>query len=298
MGTNENLQKARRIQKAYYDKAAKESQVQVNDTVLLKKFTHKPGSLQKFSDYWEGEYKVLKLPDSHHALILKPGQPDESARKVHLDQIKPLRIAVPKETVIPEQIATAYQAPNVPEMSQEKVNNKQIDEIPTSSKQQFENTIETPQIETTYQPMHYINPNNQNYYPADQQNGYNDQNYHPTDQDYYNQYEPRLSDEQMSRQAMTTPHNNYYGRHVRQMPPYEHQPKLSRRKSRWQEEQDRIYRSHTTRSGRTTKPITRFTSYHLEDEERRYRDNHRRRRRPMEIEYDERNGRRIWTVNV
>ena len=172
--------------------------------------------------------------------------------------------------------------------------------MPTSSGQQFERATEMPllayqQTQPTYD---YANSNNQNYYPTDQQTNYDNQNYHPADQDYYSQYEPRLTDKQMSRQAMTTPHNNYYGRHVRQIPPYEHQPKLSRRKSRWQEEQDRIYRSHTTRSGRTTKPIARFTSYHLEDEERRYRDDHRRRRRPMEIQYEERDGRRVWTVDV
>ena len=187
---------------------------------------------------------------------------------------------------------------STPEINPKEANNKQNNELPTSSQQQFENAVETPQIEAVYQPIHNINQNNQNYYPADQQNGYNDQNYHPAEQDYYDHYEPRMTDEQMSRQTMTTPHNNYYGRHIKQIPPYEHQPKLSRRKSKWQEEQDRIYRSHTTRSGRTTKPIARFTSYHLEDEERQYRDDHRSRRRPMEIQYEERDGRRVWTVDV
>ena len=96
------------------------------------------------------------------------------------------------------------------------------------------------QTQPTYD---YTSQNSQNYYSTNQQTTYNAQNYHPADQDYYNQYEPRLTDEQMSRQVMETPHNGYYGRHVRQIPPYEHLPKYPRRKSKWQEEQDKIYRS-------------------------------------------------------
>ena len=187
---NENLQKARQKMKAQYDKAAKESQVQVNDTVLLKKFTHKQGSLPKSSDYWKGEYKVLKLPDSHHDLILKPGQPTESARKVHLDQIKPLRIAAPNEVTTRGKLEVANQVVHTPELNQEEVNNEQINEVPTSSGKQFENAIERPQAERVYSQMQ----------PTYDYTSHKNQDYYPTDQAYYNQYEPRLTDEKFQDQ--------------------------------------------------------------------------------------------------
>ena len=46
------------------------------------------GTAQKFANFWEGVHTVIGLPDSHHALIVRNGLPREAARKVHLDQIK------------------------------------------------------------------------------------------------------------------------------------------------------------------------------------------------------------------
>ena len=85
---SDNLVKTNATMKRQFDRHAHESQVKIGDTVTMKKFTHAVGSTQKFANFWEGLYKVIYLPDSHHALIVRNGDKPESARKVHLDQIK------------------------------------------------------------------------------------------------------------------------------------------------------------------------------------------------------------------
>jgi len=76
-----NLQRAKKRSKIYYDKRINPHSFKVNDDVyLLKEPTHKLG------DQYTGPYKILEITDNHNVRLRIS---DRSSKVVHMDKLRP-----------------------------------------------------------------------------------------------------------------------------------------------------------------------------------------------------------------
>lgn len=73
--------------KRNYDKKTTPSDIEENDQVLLRNYTHKVGESFKLEQPWKGPYKVQSV-SFPHATLINPKKTKSNLKKVHLDQIK------------------------------------------------------------------------------------------------------------------------------------------------------------------------------------------------------------------
>ena len=75
--------------KARYDRKATNQDFTVGESVMLKRFTTKPGESIKHADHWTGRYRIIEVhPGVPKATIQSATDPKAKPRIVHFDQIK------------------------------------------------------------------------------------------------------------------------------------------------------------------------------------------------------------------
>nr|CAD2191876.1 unnamed protein product [Meloidogyne enterolobii] len=83
----EATKQAQQKSKTQYDKKSRSQIIAIGDRVLLRNYTGKIGTSQKFHLPWKGLFRVIES-DGIHATILSCSAPQSKPHKVHLNQIK------------------------------------------------------------------------------------------------------------------------------------------------------------------------------------------------------------------
>uniref|UniRef100_A0A914NH21 RNA-directed DNA polymerase n=2 Tax=Meloidogyne TaxID=189290 RepID=A0A914NH21_MELIC len=106
--------------KTQYDKHSRPQIIAIGDRVLLRNYTGKPGTSQKFHLPWKGLFRVIDADDIH-ATIISCTSPQSKPQRVHLNQIK--------KFIGPEITTPALTAPKIPSEESEALKQSQAVEL-------------------------------------------------------------------------------------------------------------------------------------------------------------------------